>query len=72
MLQDFSLKITGLSPQGNEFREGQELDVKVPADLDQFWRDNSHGTVICGECLVKPGHASSYGRGSFKEIDIIP
>jgi hypothetical protein len=33
-------------------REGQELDVEMPADLDQFGRKDSHGAVIGGEGLV--------------------
>ena len=30
-----------------------EFDVDMPADLDQFGRDNSHGTVIGGKSLVQ-------------------
>ena len=31
---------------------GMEFDIDMPADLDQFRGDNSHGTVIGGEGLV--------------------
>ena len=29
-----------------------EFDIDVPADLDQFGGDNSHGTIIGGKGLV--------------------
>jgi hypothetical protein len=37
------------------------LDVEMPADLDQFGRDNSHSTVISGKCLVELRHYTTYG-----------
>ena len=48
---------------------GDEVDVKMPADLDQFWRDDSHGTVVGGESLVKLRHHPANGRGSFQEMN---
>jgi len=33
----------------------------MPADLDQFGRDNSHGTVIGGKGLVELGHEPADG-----------
>ena len=58
---------------GNAFHlgKGQKLDVEMPADLDQFGRDNSHGTVIGGEGLVQLGHDATDGGGSLHEVDII-
>jgi hypothetical protein len=43
----------------------------MPADLDQFGRDNSHGTVIGGKGLIQLGHDPADGRGFFEEIDIV-
>jgi hypothetical protein len=43
----------------------------MPADLDQFGRDNSHGTVIGGKGLVQLGHHASYGGGPFHQVDIV-
>ena len=43
----------------------------MPADLDQFWRDDSHGTVIGGKSLIQLGHAPADGRAFFQEIDVI-
>jgi hypothetical protein len=53
MLQDFDFKIPGFSIDSGYFREGQKLNIQVPADLDQFGRGNSHGTVIGGKGLVQ-------------------
>jgi hypothetical protein len=33
----------------------------MPADLDQFGRDNSHGAVIGGKRLVHLGHDPANG-----------
>ena len=42
--------------------EGEQFDIQMPADLDQFGRDNSHGTVIGGKGLVQLGHDSADSR----------
>jgi len=47
---------------------GVELDVDVPADLDQLGRDNSHGTFIGGERLVELGHHPADGGRLFNEM----
>jgi hypothetical protein len=49
-----------------------KFDVDVPADLDQFGRDNSHGTVIGGEGFVQFTHNPTYGRTFFDQVDKIP
>ncbi len=41
---------------------GMEFYVDMPADLDQFRRDNSHGTVIGGEGLIQFTHYPTDGR----------
>ena len=58
---------------GNAFHlgEGQKLNVEMPADLDQFGREDSHGTVIGGEGLVQLGHDATDGGGPLHEVDII-
>ncbi len=40
---------------------GDQVDVRVPADLDQFGRDNSHGAIVGGEGLVQFAHHTTYG-----------
>jgi hypothetical protein len=51
------------------FSKRQDLDIWMPADLDQFGRENSHRTVICGECLVKLGHMATDAGPLFDQID---
>jgi len=46
--------------------------VHVPADLDQFGRDNSHGTIVGGKGLVQLRHCPSDGRGGFHKVDEKP
>jgi len=43
------------------FSIGQDLYVRMPADLDQFGREDSHGAVICGIGLVELGHMAANG-----------
>ena len=52
------------------FRIRQDLYVGMPADLDQFGREYSHGTVIGGEGLVKLGHMAANGRRLVNQINL--
>jgi hypothetical protein len=36
MLDELDLKISSLAPYIFDFAEGSQLDVQMPADLDQF------------------------------------
>ena len=45
-----------------DFRQCQDLDVGVPADLDQFGREYSHRAVVGRKRLVQLGHAAADGR----------
>jgi len=49
---DLDLEISFVSADIFNVGTGMEFDIDVPADLDQFRRDNSHGTVIGGKGLV--------------------
>ena len=44
------------------FSVSQDLYVRMPADLDQFGREYSHGAVIGGIGLIKLGHMATNGR----------
>jgi hypothetical protein len=50
------VKITLLAGNGVHLGKCKQLYVDVPADLDQFRRNNSHGTVIGGKGLVELRH----------------
>ena len=65
--------VSGLFIQGNleisrfpfytiNFSIGKDLYIGMPADLDQFGREYSHGAVIGGVGLVKLGHLAANGR----------
>jgi hypothetical protein len=71
MLPDLDCKISRLPREALHLSEGQKLDVEMPADLDQFGRDNSHGTVIGGKGLVQLRHQPTYGGRPLHQIDII-
>jgi hypothetical protein len=40
----------------------------MPADLDQFGREDSHGAVIGGIGLVKLGHMAANGRRFLNKV----
>jgi hypothetical protein len=63
------VKITCRSGDLFHFRQCQKLDVEMPADLDQFGRDDSHSTVVGGKGLVQLGHNTPDGGRSFHKID---
>ena len=66
ILNNFDLEIAGFTADVFNFTKGFKLDIQVPADLDQFWGDNSHGAVIRRERLVQLGHDTADGWRFFK------
>jgi hypothetical protein len=42
----------------------------MPADLDQFGRQYSHGAVIGGEGFVKLGHVTANTRGFIDQVHL--
>ena len=56
------LEISRFSSYTVNFSIGQDLYIGMPADLDQFGREYSHGAVIGGKGLVKLGHMAADGR----------
>jgi hypothetical protein len=49
-----------------------DLNIDVPADLDQFRGYDSHGTIIRGKCLVQLGHYPANRRALFYKMYIVP
>jgi len=68
---DGYLEVSRFAFNGFKIRIGDEFDIQMPADLDQFGRYDSHGTVICGKGLVQLGHGPSNGRTFLQQIDVI-
>jgi hypothetical protein len=52
------------------FSIGQDLYIGMPADLDQFGREYSHGAVIGGKGLVKLGHMAANGRCFLDQVNL--
>jgi hypothetical protein len=48
---------------------GDQVDIEMPADLDQFRRNNSHGTVVGWESLVQLAHHSAYSGGFLYHVN---
>ena len=64
-------KIAGATRNGFYLTICDQVYVQVLADLDQFRRNNSHGTIIGGESLVEPGHQAANGWRPFHQMDVI-
>jgi hypothetical protein len=53
------------------FSISQDLNIGVPADLDQFGCENSSGTFIGRKSFVKLGHMAANGRCLIDQVDFI-
>jgi hypothetical protein len=70
-LNYLDFKVALLPGDAFHLGQGEELNVEMPADLDQFGREDSHGTVVGGEGLVQLGHHAANRGRSLHEVDII-
>lgn len=52
------------------FSIGKDLYIWMPADLDQLWREYSHGAVIRRKSLVKLGHMATNARPLFNQVNL--
>jgi hypothetical protein len=69
-LNYLDFKVALLPGDAFHLGQGEELNVEMPADLDQFRREDSHGAVIGGEGLVQLGHDAADGGRLFDKIDV--
>jgi len=58
---DFHLEIPGRTFNGLQICIRDQLDVQVPADLDQLGGDDSHGAIIGWKGFVQLGHDAPDG-----------
>jgi hypothetical protein len=72
LLQNGDRKITFRSRNFRHLRQSEQLDIDVPADLDQFGRDNSHRAVVGGKGFIQLGHGPANSRRFFHYINIEP
>jgi hypothetical protein len=55
-----------------DFSIGEDLYIGMPADLDQFWCEYSHGAVICRKGLVQLRHMAANAWPFFNQVDFEP
>jgi hypothetical protein len=51
------------------FSIGEDFYILMPADLDQLWREYSHGAVIGGKGLVQLGHMAPDAGRFFHQVN---
>jgi hypothetical protein len=61
ILDDFYFKVALFPGYVYYLGQCQQFNIDMPADLDQFGRNNSHGAVIGRKGLVQLGHGPTDG-----------
>jgi hypothetical protein len=70
-LFDFHLEIARRPFHRFQVRVGDQFNVQMPADLDQFGRNDSHGAVVGGKSLVQLSHGAPNGWALFQKVYVI-
>jgi hypothetical protein len=63
VVPQYRTETTGRTFQGFDFRVGNDVDIQVPADLDQFRGNDSHGAIIRRKGFIQLCHDSPDARG---------
>jgi hypothetical protein len=66
MLEHRRPEVSRFSGNFPEFAQREQLNITMPADLDQFRRENSHGAVVGGKGLVQLRHDPADGGALFQ------
>src|SRR5664280_1126523 len=72
VVEHLGLEVPRLSFEAGELRIGDDVDVEVPAGLDQLRRQRAHRAVVGGEGLVELRHVAAKGRRLLDEVDLVP
>jgi hypothetical protein len=72
LLRQGHVEVSNLTFYALNFRIGENLYVWVPADLDQFGCENSHGAVVGRKGLIQLRHVAADARPLFNQIDLEP
>jgi len=72
LLNQGDLKVSCFTFDMVNFRIRQDLYVGMPADLDQFGREYSDGTVIGWKGLVQLGHMTANGGRFVNQVNLKP
>ena len=70
LFRQCDLKVSRLPEDTINLSIRQNLYVGMPADLDQFGREDSDGAVIGRKGLVKLGHMAANGRGLVDQVNL--
>jgi len=62
MINERGLKMPRFTIKGFNLCVGNDIYIKMPADLDQFRGDNSHGTVVSWKGLIQLRHHTPDSR----------
>jgi hypothetical protein len=66
------LEVARIAADTFDLGKGDQIDVGVPADLDQLWGDDSHRTLIGRKGLIKLSHNPANTGGPFHQVYIKP
>jgi hypothetical protein len=66
------LKVSYIPFYTFDFSIGEDFYIWVPADLDQLWREYSHGAVISWKRLVQLRHVAANAWSFFNQVDFEP
>ncbi len=70
LLLDADREIPRLPLDAFHLTQGENLDVLVPADLDQARRHGAHRAIVGGKSLVELRHDSANGRAALGQIHL--
>jgi hypothetical protein len=64
------LKISRFPLYSFNFSIGKNFYIGMPADLDQFGRENSHRAVVGGKGLIQLGHVSANSGRFVNQVNL--
>jgi len=67
---DFSSKVSDRSGKLGYFAVRQHIDLGMPTDIQQLWRENSYGAVIGRKGLVQLRHLTADAGILFNKMNL--
>ena len=67
---DLDLKITDLAREFSYLAVSQQINVRMPTDIQQLRRENSYRAIIGGKGLVQLGHFAADTGVLFHQVDL--
>jgi hypothetical protein len=66
---DLGLKVTDLAREFSYLAVSQQVNVRMPTDIQQLRRENSYSAVIGGKGFVQLGHFAADTGVLFHQVD---